>query len=723
MSPIHSQLFSFSRASLLGAALTIVTLAGGIVSAAAAPAAAAPAAPAGFGVSQPASDSLSGVSCVRASFCMAVGGYTGGRGSRRPLVEKWNGRRWRVLNSPVRGGLSDVSCTSASFCMAIGAGSEVWNGRTWRVLRTGSGMSSLSCTSARFCMAVGSAGPSITSNVSEKWNGRSWRMLSTPDPRCDQLCVLSSVACVSARFCIAVGSSGTGESELDPVALAWNGTAWRDTRPLGAGAFAELAGVSCTGSGNCVAVGSYSTADAPPCSDFCVLAEKWNGSTWQQLAAPVAAAAQSVSCTRATSCVEVGGTQSLAWNGTTWRQLTVRAPGEKGSVLSAISCWRASACMATGNYTTAAGAQLTLAEEWNGGRAWQVRRTPSPGDAANGLSGVSCWRASECMAVGSYISRSDARVTLAEELGGRSWRVRATPSPGAQVSELSAVSCPAAAQCIAVGSYDTASSPQILAEKWNGHRWQVLPAGHPGVLTDVACRTVSSCTAVGSYLDLSGTRLTLAETWDGSSWQEQVTPVTGVHASELSGISCTSASTCVAVGVETRTSGLHMPLAEKWDGGTWQLLAAPPSPGGHGALTSVSCPRPSACMVVGAMHGLTFADSWNGSAWQARATPVPPGGLRNGNLAAVSCVRSGLCRAVGGYLAQSGSTFALAEAWNGTRWSLMKTPGSSPAFSDLYDISCTLAFRCVAVGETATQRTLAESWNGTRWELMITPSP
>jgi hypothetical protein len=44
--------------------------------------------------------------------------------------------------------------------------------------------------------------------------------------------------------------------------------------------------------------------------------------------------------------------------------------------------------MAAGSYSTAAafsvGAQLTLAEQWNG-KAWLVRKTPSPGDVPSGL--------------------------------------------------------------------------------------------------------------------------------------------------------------------------------------------------------------------------------------------------------------------------------------------------------------------------------------------------
>lgn len=155
MSAVHRLLSSFSRAWLLGAALAVVMLAA--ATAAAIPAAAGtrsaapagtraarpagmPAVPASFGPGPPVNAGLSGVSCLSASFCMAVGGYTGTLGGSRPLSEEWNGSRWRVLPSPASGGTSQVSCTRVTFCMAVGTGPQIWNGLSWQALRTGGGV-------------------------------------------------------------------------------------------------------------------------------------------------------------------------------------------------------------------------------------------------------------------------------------------------------------------------------------------------------------------------------------------------------------------------------------------------------------------------------------------------------------------------------------------------------------------------------------------------------
>jgi hypothetical protein len=75
-----------------------------------------------------------------------------------------------------------------------------------------------------------------------------------------------------------------------------------------------------------------------------------------------------------------------------------------------------------------------------------------------------------------------------------------------------------------------------------------------------------------------------------------------------------------------------------------------------------------------AFQEFTLAESWNGAAWQRRDTPAPGA---SGGLAGVSCVTASACKGVatGAALDQTGeSQFTPAEAWNGTAWSVVKTP-------------------------------------------------
>jgi hypothetical protein len=69
-------------------------------------------------------------------------------------------------------------------------------------------------------------------------------------------------------------------------------------------------------------------------------------------------------------------------------------------------------------------------------------------------------------------------------------------------------------------------------------------------------------------------------------------------------------------------------------------------------------------------------------------------------------------------------TFTLAEVWNGTKWSVVKTPDpSGAAGSNFTAAACTSTSSCIAVGsytlssDSDVALTLAEKWNGTKWSL------
>ena len=72
--------------------------------------------------------SLSGVSCVAATSCTAVGDFTTGSGNARvylPLAEHWDGSAWAIQPAPGHPGspvtsLGSVSCVSKSNCTAAG---------------------------------------------------------------------------------------------------------------------------------------------------------------------------------------------------------------------------------------------------------------------------------------------------------------------------------------------------------------------------------------------------------------------------------------------------------------------------------------------------------------------------------------------------------------------------------------------------------------------------
>jgi hypothetical protein len=82
----------------------------------------------------------------------------------------------------------------------------------------------------------------------------------------------------------------------------------------------------------------------------------------------------------------------------------------------------------------------------------------------------------------------------------------------------------------------------------------VLNTTNPGfvnVLNAVSCTSSGNCMAVGRFLDprvRGGGPRTLAEQWDGVNWSFEAGPDVDGTQPDLNGVSCSSATTCTAVG-------------------------------------------------------------------------------------------------------------------------------------------------------------------------------
>jgi hypothetical protein len=240
-------------------------------------------------------------------------------------------------------------------------------------------------------------------------------------------------------------------------------------------------------------------------------------------------------------------------------------------------------------------------------------------------------------------------------------------------------------------------------------------------LTGVACTGPSNCLAVGDYDNSTGASEPLGERWNGTKWSQLT--IHGPVYSGLQAVSCPGASECLAVGFSR-----YGTLAESWNGTAWtQVSTLAPAGAIESALLSISCASPRSCSAVGDyLNGksteLTLAEAWNGSKWSLVPSP-DPSGVTGSELAGVSCAQPASCVAVGDSFNSTGNTATLAEHWNGTRWSIAASPNSSSGSEDvLTGVSCLSAAHCTAAGEYAalngTSPPLIESWNGTAWKLV-----
>jgi hypothetical protein len=242
-------------------------------------------------------------------------------------------------------------------------------------------------------------------------------------------------------------------------------------------------------------------------------------------------------------------------------------------------------------------------------------------------------------------------------------------------------------------------------------------------LTGVSCTSGRSCIAVGGYTDAAGARRTLAARWDGRRWSIQPTPQLTAATGVLDAISCTSSTFCIAVGSDSTGA-----LVERWTGRRWARQIVPPEASGE--VSRVSCGSPTRCLAVGTDTAL----SWNGRRWSAE-TPPKPSGAYAVTLQGVSCSTSAGCTVVGSYqtgpmtapgggatFGSGGRTLTLAEHWDGAHWSIQSTPNPTGAVrSTLWGVACPSAHACTGVGTdsdtTGHGLTLIERWTGSRWAI------
>lgn len=311
---------------------------------------------------------------------------------------------------------------------------------------------------------------------------------------------------------------------------------------------------------------------------------------------------------------------------------------------------------------------------------------------------VACPSAGNCSAVGSYIDSSDNTegLLLTETAGHWAPGVEAvppgnpstTPASTSQYVSISALSCPSAGNCSAVGSYiDNSGNTEGLllnetAGQWASGVAAALPAdaaANPLVsLNDVSCTSVGNCSAVGTYNSGVGIFPGLLLTETAGTWAtgvEAVLPANAratYQAPDLRSVSCGSAGNCSAVGSYFDTAGNQEGLllnetAGSWSPGVEALPVDVGTPGALPGLQSVSCASAGYCTAVG-VYGdgssivpllvTETAGSWSpGVVASLPANAITPYAVAG--LSSVSCPPSGTCDAGGFYTDSSGNAQGL----------------------------------------------------------------
>jgi hypothetical protein len=353
---------------------------------------------------------------------------------------------------------------------------------------------------------------------------------------------------------------------------------------------------------------------------------------------------------------------------------------------------------------------------------------------------ISCGSPTSCLAVGDNLDASTELAPIAEAWNGRAWHRVSIPMPKPTVAliDLADVSCKSAASCLVVGTYLTlagAGAERPYAMTWNGT--SLSPTAAPPVtkdsgfasLTGVSCLTARSCVAVGDSQGGSGP-LTL-ETWNGAKWALRTARIPGHAGPEYPGaVSCLSVTSCVVAGESfSSLSGAPSMLLARWNGkGLTEMKATAPAGAANVILNDVSCASAGSCVAAGfstntaGTRGFGFAERWNGASWTAHKAAVPKGNAES-FLYGVSCRPGGRCIAVGS-AGPASAMKATALSDNGKTWSAQNVPGpGKDKTSDFASVSCPKAGECVALGDIgpagqATATPLGGLWNGSSWRLV-----
>jgi len=346
--------------------------------------------------STPFDNVLWGADAFSSSRAWAVGyADTGTLPTRRPIIERWNGRKWTLVTIPLPAGggeLRDVDATSASIAWAVGfantdIGSDTltqqWSGSGWTIVPSPNRSAqnyllAVKAFGASDVWAVGSNNIPNSLNFETlvlRWDGVSWEIVpsSNPDPFENHLLAMDGVA---SDDLWAVGYTQGGQDAVRvPLAMHWDGSAWTST-PIPAERDASLEGVVALAPDDVWAVG-------------------WTFSLQLLWQVPYA----------------------LHWNGTSWTKMSIPQSSPQGGRLFDVTALSPTQVYVVG-HTNESGVP-TLVMKWDG-TDWTIEDSPNP-------SGVrSLWDATTFGANDLLFVGSSARIINGNIGPARTLIVRAT---------------------------------------------------------------------------------------------------------------------------------------------------------------------------------------------------------------------------------------------------------------------------------------------------------
>ncbi|MDQ6614735.1 MAG: Ig-like domain-containing protein, partial [Actinomycetota bacterium] len=298
------------------------------------------------------------------------------------------------------------------------------------------------------------------------------------------------------------------------------------------------------------------------------------------------------------------------------------------TVLQAVACSSATACVAVGQFNDATGSHGVVVPITNG-----VPGAPQVVTGTGILSGVACSDATHCVAVGAVTDANRvSRAVVVPIVNGVAGTAQKLPD----TEGLTAVACYSATSCVAVG---TSSFQGVVVPITNGVGGVAqFVQNDDGGLTGVACYGPTACVAVGNNFPLFESDGVVVLISDGTAGAAQLVTTT----TTLIAVAC-RVSVCEATGALQSTS--QPGVVQIVDGVPGTPQAAP---GSINNLLGIACPTDTACEAVGSGPGTGVLVPVN-SGVPGDPVSVPGTAALNG----VACATTFTCLAVGNNTDQS----------------------------------------------------------------------
>lgn len=319
------------------------------------------------------------------------------------------------------------------------------------------------------------------------------------------------------------------------------------------------------------------------------------------------------------------------------------------------------------------------------------------------LSGVSCPTTTFCLIAGTETYPNQSRVEgIVEDYSGHSWRRLFV---GRRADTFDTVACAAADFC-AVGGSDAHDDP--LIEMYDHGRW--LRWLLPGVGEDVsavACPTAGACVAVGWSYSRAGVFVS----WAFAHGRWRKVPVhPGIEAYVgMASVSCVSSTDCTGVGHYGGGGPGGAGIVEHFNGSHWGAAEIQSAWVYRGGFGDVSCTRRGLCVatedlswqlrsgdIEGGLAGIV-SQIRIGREWKTLGRGLPGPDQRLVAQGGVQCFLAGWCVVDGG--SDTGMFVGIVNHGRLSPLSVVRGVHLNGAYPDVLALSCAKATMCVEVSD------------------------